>query len=99
MNFRINWDNFYIGFIIGILSPIVGFFLYYLIKFYGFTFDKFMDHLLLAQYLYYLASMLVLVNLFAFYILLRKDYYRSVYGVIAATTFYLIVINVARYFS
>lgn len=85
-------DHFLSGFIPGVLSPLLGFYLYYLFFFRYMSFGNFISHLLRSQLFISVLSIGVILNLLVFFLFYRIEADRSVRGVVAATFLYAFLV-------
>ncbi len=85
-------DQFMTGFVPGLLMPLLGFYLYFLLFFGYMTFDNFIDHVIRANMAVSVLSLGAILNLALFFLLysLKKD--RAAKGVIAATFIYAFLV-------
>lgn len=82
-------DNITLGLILGFLSPVLGFFGYYLIKFRLFTFQEFL-HLLRIQpsLLTAIISLSLILNAVVFTIYINQQKDKTARGIFIATCIY-----------
>ena len=100
------WDKIWLGIIIGLLCPLLGFPLVYLLGVIQslligdniVPLGQYLDSLKQLNYVSKYLSVGCLINLGAFYLLLNKNYINAARGVIAATMLFAIpvVINIFK---
>lgn len=85
-------DNILLGLIVGFLSPILGFFVYYLIKFRLFTFQEFL-HVLKVQssFLTAIISLSLIANAVVFTIYINRQKDKTARGIFIATCVYALI--------
>jgi len=85
-------DEFKSGFIPGLLLPLLGFYIYYLLFFSHMSFDGFIDHVVKANHAVSVLSLGVILNLGLFYLFYTKEIDKAVKGVIGATFIYAFIV-------
>jgi hypothetical protein len=85
-------DAFLTGFIPGLLLPVIGFYLYFLLFFQYMGLNKFIEHLLRINMLVSVLSLGVFLNLILTFYFYRAEADRSIKGVIAASFIYAFVV-------
>jgi hypothetical protein len=81
-------DSFLTGLIPGLILPLVGFYIYFLLFFRYMGFSSFVNHLVKINMLVSVLSLGVILNLVVFFFFYQKQLDRSARGVIAATFIY-----------
>lgn len=81
-------DKLWIGFVISLISPLIALFAFYKIKFGGMSPSEFKHMLDTGGIFSHVVSLCVIVNLAIFYLLLNKEKYKAVRGVLLATFIY-----------
>ena len=85
------------GSILGIVLPLITFFIVYLIRMEDVTFIAFIERLYKLKVLSNLVSLCVIPNLGAFFIFLQLNYIKATRGVLLATIIYGLMIVVIKY--
>ena len=91
------YNNLRIGLVLGILAPVLGFFIVYLVGFRGLGFGDFLTRLLDTRKLSSVISLSVIPNLLLFFIFIWLDYLYSARGVLAATLLFALVVIVTKF--
>lgn len=85
----LNRDNRKIGFLIGILAPFLGFFIYYLMRFRLFSLKEFWEVLMIQRSLLSgIISISLIMNVIVFTIYLNKQKDQTAIGIFIATVIY-----------
>ncbi len=82
---NVDFDKIWIGFILGLLCPLLSLTIYYQVNFSYMTINEFMRYVKLADTFTALISLSVLVNLAVFYPFIWKEKYAGARGVLGAT--------------
>ena len=85
-------DRFMTGFVPGILMPLLGFYVYYLLFFGYMTFDHFIDHVIKANIAVSVLSLGAILNLGLFFLFYKKETDKAAQGVIGATFIYAFIV-------
>lgn len=85
-------DEFKSGFVPGMLLPILGFYIYYLLFFNYMSFDGFIDHVTKSNKAIAVLSLGVILNLGLFYLFYIKEIDKAAKGVIGATFIYAFIV-------
>ena len=93
------FDSMVLGFLLGVISPIIGFFIYYFAEYSYMTMRGFVNYLVLGQVYTPLISLCVVANLPVFYIFLRMDKYYSARGIILSTFLYAGLVFYLKFLS
>jgi hypothetical protein len=91
------FDLVKLGFILGILIPVISFVIIYLFKSDEMTFDAYFRFLISMKTLPKLMSLTVIPNLGIFFLFIYKDHYYGARGVLAATIVLAIAILVVKF--
>jgi hypothetical protein len=91
------YDLVKLGFVLGILAPVISFFIVYKIKFDSYSLAGFYDFLITMHALPKLLSLMVIPNLLIFFIFIWTDHLHAARGVLAATVFDAIVIMALKF--
>lgn len=83
---NVNWDKMWIGFIVGFLTPLTAYGIYYFI---GNTFELRRVNV----------SLCMVANLLPFFLTLNRELYKSSRGILFATVFWAIVIACLSFFT
>ncbi|GAB4202777.1 MAG: hypothetical protein Fur0023_09030 [Bacteroidia bacterium] len=95
-----NYDKFWMGLFIGIFTPFLTFFLYWLFKYYYMSFpSRFIWFLKLGGMWDGVVKLCVLTNVLPFYIFINKNKNRLAAGIIAATMLFVFYIIYLMYFG
>ena len=89
-------DKLYIGLIIGMLVPLVTFWLYYLLKFREVEFITDIRNIHLYKILFKILSLCVLPDLGVFYLFINNKYYHAAKGVVMACFIYALTVLAYR---
>ena len=79
------WNKFWIGLALGVVLPLVAFFLVYLFGYSKTPFGEFLEYALAMKALAKIFSLCAIPNLAIFYLFLNKEYWYATRGVISAT--------------
>src|ERR1043165_8715946 len=94
-----DFDKTWIGIVLGLIAPVLGFFIYY---FYGYSYmplHGFINYIRMGETYTPLISLCVLANLAAFYPFIWKEKYKGAKGVLGATFFWAAVIVYLKFFT
>ncbi len=91
------YDLVKLGFALGVIVPIISFFVVYKIKFDSFSLKGFYDFLVTMHALPKLLSLMVIPNLLVFFIFIWTNHLYAARGVLAATVFDAIVIMAIKF--
>ena len=87
------WKDFFIaGFIPGLLLPLAGVYIYFLLFFFYMGLNEFLDHLLKNDLMLSVLSLGVILNLFLFFLFYYFEKDRSARGVIGASFIYAFIV-------
>jgi hypothetical protein len=92
-------DKQYIGFITGILVPMLAFFVYYKLKFANIEFTDYMISMHQYKLLFKIMSLCVLTDLVAFYLFMHFKLMRCAQGVVMACFLYALSVMGYRIFN
>lgn len=90
------FDTFGIGFLAGLVVPIIIFFVVYLMKESKVSFAEYISGMWQMQALIKLGSLCVFANVAVFWIFLQKKYEKSARGVLGVTILYAFVVLISR---
>ncbi|MDA3928818.1 MAG: hypothetical protein PF541_07640 [Prolixibacteraceae bacterium] len=93
------FDKQWLGFIMGLLFPLLIFYLYYLSKFADLEFFDYLRSVHEYKLLFKTMSLCVLSNLPMFYLLLQFKYYKGTRGVVMACFIYAFFVLAYRIFN
>ena len=93
----LKYNNYRIGIILGIIAPMAGFIVVYLVAFRGMSFPEFLDLLVFNKKLSSIISLSVIPNLLLFFIFIWLNYLYSARGVLASTLLYALVVVVTKF--
>ena len=91
------FNNFFYGLIPGLIAPLIGFYIFYLVKFSHYKFLEFFEYISGQSVVTHTISLSVLPNLIIFFLFIKLNLYKSAKGVILATMIYAITIIIMRY--
>jgi len=92
-------DSFWMGFIIGIVAPIIGFLLYFLGQFsHKFLLSDFWEFIVKVKLLSPLISLSLLLNLAVFFIFIWLQWDKAAKGILMGTFFYGAIIIYLKFF-
>ncbi len=91
------YNNIRLGAMLGLLAPILGFLLVYLIAFRGISFVEFLEFLVSRKKLSSVISLSVIPNLLLFFIFIWLNYLYSARGVLASTLLYAVVVVLTKF--
>ena len=91
------YDLVKLGFALGVIVPILSFFIVYEYKFNSFSLKAFYDFLVTMHALSKLLSLMVIPNLLVFFIFIWTNHLFAARGVLAATVFDAIVIMAIKF--
>ena len=86
-----------LGFMLGILAPLLTFFVVYLVAFRGMTFAEYLDLLIYRKKLSSIISLSVIPNLLLFFIFIWLNYLYSARGALAATIVFALVVVITKF--
>jgi hypothetical protein len=90
-------NHFLTGFISGLLAPLIGFYIYYLISFRYMGFRSYISRLTEFGLASGVISLSLIANLIVFFYFIRAKTDRSAQGVIGATFLYGMLIVILKY--
>ena len=93
----IRYNNLRLGIILGLLAPLLGFLIIYLIAFRDLSFYDYLETMAMRKKLSSLISLSVIPNLLLFFIFIWLNYLYSARGVLASTILYALVVIVTKY--
>jgi hypothetical protein len=91
------YNNIRVGLVLGIVAPIIGFFVVYLVDFRGMNFTEYLEMLSSRNNLSSIVSLSVIPNLLLFFIFIWLDYLYSARGVLASTMLFALIVVVTKY--
>lgn len=89
-------DKLYIGLLIGLIVPLVTFWLYYLLKFREVEFTTYIRNIHLYKILFKILSLCVLPDLGVFYLFINNKYNNAAKGVVMACFVYALTVLAYR---
>ena len=93
-------DIFFFGLLIGIFTPFLAFFMYWLFKYYYISFpSRFIWFLKLGGMWDGIVKLSTLTNLLPFYIFINKNKNKAAAGIMTATVMYVLYIVYLMYFD
>jgi hypothetical protein len=91
------YNNIRVGLVLGIVAPIIGFFVVYLVGFRGMSFTEYLEMLSYRNKLSSIISLSAIPNLLLFFIFIWLDYLYSARGVLASTILFALIVVVTKY--
>ncbi|MES2620522.1 MAG: hypothetical protein V4615_06690 [Bacteroidota bacterium] len=91
------WDRFWVGFVPGLLGPVVCILFFYFLKYTNNSFTEYLFMVRSPVVLSPILSLGVIVNLFIFFPFIWSNHYNAARGVIGATFIYAIPIVVTKF--
>ena len=91
------YDLVKLGFALGIIVPVISFFIVYKIKFDNYTLREFYDFLLSMNALPKILSLMVIPNLLVFFIFIWTNHLYAARGVLAATVVDALIIMALKF--
>lgn len=92
-------DKVYIGLLLGIVAPFIGFFAFYMITYSHLSIGSFIKKMILAHVYTPLISLCVISNLPVFFTFIYSDKYYGARGVLLATFIYAGLVVFLKYFT
>jgi hypothetical protein len=96
---KIDWDNTWIGAIIGLIFPFIVFNIYHQAKYSFMDMYKFIEYLNLGRIFPSVVTLCVLANLMVFYPFISKEKYLGARGVILSTLAWGAFIMFLKYYT
>ena len=91
-------DKTWIGFGMGLLLPVITFYLYYLVKFNDLVFVDYIKSIHHYRLLFKIMSLCVLSDLPLFYLFIQFKYYKGSRGIVMACFLYAFAVMSYRFF-
>ena len=91
------YNNVRIGLVLGVLAPLVGFVIIYLVAFRGMSFTEYLELLAGRKKLSSIISLSVIPNLLLFFIFIWLNYLYSARGVLASTLFFALIVVITKF--
>jgi hypothetical protein len=91
------WDRFWVGFLPGLIAPLLSPVFFYAIKFHYYTIPEYLHYLKVPSIISPMLSFGALINGFIFFLLIRINYHNAARGVIGATILYGIPIIITKF--
>lgn len=92
-------DQIWIGFLLGLLVPLITFYIYYYIKFNDLVFVEYLKSLHEYRLLFKIMSLSVLADLPLFYLFLQFKYYSGSRGIVMACFLFAFMVMGYRIFN
>jgi hypothetical protein len=87
------WDKKYIGFIAGMIGPVIGFHIFYILRFYDKAFSEYLTMFIeIDEFKSPVLSLSIIFNFILLFYFLNRDKYQAGWGVLFATFVYVPVI-------
>jgi len=91
------YNNIRIGLVLGMLAPVIGFLVIYLVAFRGMSISEFVELLVYNKKLSSIVSLSAIPNLRLFFIFIWLNYLYSARGVLASTLVFAGVVIVTKF--
>ncbi len=91
------YNTVHIGLLLGIISPLIGFLVIYLVAFRGMSFSEYVQLLIYNGKLSSIISLSVIPNLLLFFIFIWLNYLYSARGVLASTLLFALVVVITKF--
>ena len=91
------WDRFWVGFLPGLIGPLLGILFFYVARFSDQPFTYYLHMAQKPSVLSPLLSFGAVINLFIFFPFIWNHYYNAARGVIGATILYMIPILITKF--
>jgi hypothetical protein len=96
---RSKFDHPTFGFVLGMIFPMMGLYVFYLTNFKSLGFLEFIDQMMGISRMTHVISLSVISNLAVFYFFIWKKFYFSVRGVLFATLVYTLIVVVQKFMT
>ena len=91
------YNNIRVGLVLGLLVPLLGFVIVYLVAFRGMSFTEYLELLSYRKRLSSVVSLSVIPNLLLFFIFIWLNYLYSARGVLASTLVFALVVVITKF--
>lgn len=91
------YNTVQMGIILGLLAPLMGFLIVYMVAFRGMDFSEFLDLLVFRKKLSSIISLSSIPNLLLFFIFIWLNYLYSARGVLASTILIALVVVLTKF--
>ena len=91
------YNSIRLGIVLGILAPMIGFLVVYLLAFRGMSFSEYLDLLVFRKKLSSIISLSVIPNLLPFFIFIWLNYLYSARGVLASTLLFALIVIITKF--
>ena len=92
------FDSIWLGIVLGLFSPIIGFFVFYFTNYNYMTLSGFINYIILGSSYAPLISLSVIANLPVFYIFIQKNKYHTAKGILLTTFLYAFFVFFLKFF-
>ena len=93
------YNNIRVGLVLGLLAPLLGFVIVYLVAFRGMSFMEYLELLSYRKKLSSVVSLSVIPNLLLFFIFIWLNYLYSARGVLASTLFFALIVIITKFLT
>jgi len=93
------YNNIRLGLVLGLLAPMLGFVIVYLIAFRGMSFNDYLELLSYRHKLSSVISLSVVPNLLLFFIFIWLNYLYSARGVLASTLIFAVIVIITKFLT
>ena len=93
------YNNIRVGLVMGLLAPMLGFVIVYLVAFRGMSFNEYLELLTYRNKLSSVISLSVIPNLLLFFIFIWLNYLYSARGVLASTLLFALIVIVTKFLT
>ena len=93
------YNNIRVGLVLGLLAPLLGFVIVYLVAFRGMSFMEYLELLSYRKKLSSVVSLSVIPNLLLFFIFIWLNYLYSARGVLASTLLFALIVIITKFLT
>ncbi len=94
---KYNYNNMFIGLILGLIVPIIVMFLFYFLSVDNISIQRFVNFMVKMEILSQFIVLAVIPNLLVFFFFLNRNFYYAARGVILATIIFSVLSVVLKY--
>jgi len=91
------YNNVRLGAALGLLAPLLGFLIVYLVAFHSMSFNEYLELLAYRKKLSSIISLSVIPNLLLFFIFIWLNYLYSARGILASTLLFALVVVITKF--
>jgi len=93
------YNNIRVGLVLGLLAPLLGFVIVYLVAFRGMSFMEYLEQFSYRNKLSSVISLSVVPNLLLFFIFIWLNYLYSARGVLASTLLFALIVIITKFLT